>query len=178
MAVTGAAPSIGRINQLSLDERLNLGKTARDRTPPSSHARWIPAPDRPDPVRLLEEQERTRERDLVPVRHGRMMASLFTFYRGAARIMAADLAGTPVAGLDVQLCGDAHLSNWLCGWTLARAHARSGDPAAMASYLGGDDAFDRSVTDFSERYADQNEQDYGDFVAAIRSGRLEAAEGV
>ena len=67
---------------------------------------------RPDPVGLLEEQDRTREPDLVPVRHGRMMVSPFTFYRGAARIMAADLAGTPVAGLSAQLCGDAHLSNF------------------------------------------------------------------
>jgi hypothetical protein len=66
----------------------------------------------------------------------------------------------------------------LCGWTLARAHARSGDPVAMARYLGDDDAFDRSIIDFCERYADQNEQDYEDFVAAIRSGRLEAVEGV
>ena len=65
-----------------------------------------------------------------------------------------------------------------CGWTLARAHARSGDPIAIAAYLGKDDAFDRSITDFSERYADQNEQDYEAFVAAIRSGRLEAVEGV
>ena len=66
----------------------------------------------------------------------------------------------------------------LCGWTLARAHARSGDPVAIAEYLGGDDVFDRSITEFSERYADQNERDYEDFVNAIRSGRLEAAEGV
>jgi hypothetical protein len=66
----------------------------------------------------------------------------------------------------------------ICGWTLARAHARSGDPVAMASYLGGDDAFDQSITDFSERYADQNEQDYEQFVQAIKSGRLEATEGV
>ncbi|MGH3237778.1 MAG: DUF2252 domain-containing protein, partial [Streptosporangiaceae bacterium] len=79
---------------------------------PSSHAGWSPAPDRPDPVGLLEEQDRTREPDLVPVRHGRMMVSPFTFYRGAAKIMAADLAGTPVADLGVQLCGDAHLSNF------------------------------------------------------------------
>jgi uncharacterized protein (DUF2252 family) len=66
----------------------------------------------------------------------------------------------------------------MCGWTLARAHARSGDPVAMAGYLGRDDAFDRSITDFSERYADQNEQDYEQFVKAVRSGRLEAIEGV
>ena len=66
----------------------------------------------------------------------------------------------------------------MCGWTLARAHARSGDPVALTSYLGRDDAFDRSITDFSERYADQNEQDYEQFVKAIRSGRLQAVEGV
>jgi Uncharacterized protein conserved in bacteria (DUF2252) len=66
----------------------------------------------------------------------------------------------------------------ICGWTLARAHARSGDPVAIAEYLGGSDAFDRSITDFSERYAEQNEQDYQQFVTAVRSGRLEAIEGV
>jgi hypothetical protein len=66
----------------------------------------------------------------------------------------------------------------LCGWTLARDHAQSGDPVATAEYLGGDDAFDRSITDFCERYADQNEQDYMEFVKAIRSGCLEAVEGV
>jgi predicted alpha/beta hydrolase len=65
-----------------------------------------------------------------------------------------------------------------CGWTLARAHARSGDPVAIAEYLGGSDAFDKSITGFSQRYADQNEQDYQEFVNAVRSGRLEAVEGV
>ena len=78
----------------------------------SGHTGWRPAADRPDPVALLEEQDATREPDLVPVRHGRMMVSPFTFYRGAAKIMAADLAATPVAGLEAQLCGDAHLSNF------------------------------------------------------------------
>ena len=66
----------------------------------------------------------------------------------------------------------------ICGWTLARAHARSGDPVAIAAYLGKGDQFDRSITDFSQRYADQNEQDYQAFAKAIRSGRLEALEGV
>ena len=80
--------------------------------PPSSHAGWAPAADRPDPVALLEAQNATREPDLVPVRHGRMMVSPFTFYRGAAKIMAADLKDTPRAGLIAQLCGDAHLSNF------------------------------------------------------------------
>ena len=78
----------------------------------SSHGEWEPQADRPDPVELLIEQNRNREPDLVPVRHGRMMASPFTFYRGAAAVMASDLAGTPTAGLTVQLCGDAHLSNF------------------------------------------------------------------
>jgi hypothetical protein len=66
----------------------------------------------------------------------------------------------------------------ICGWTLARAHARSGDPVAIAEYLGGSDAFDTSITDFSQRYADQNERDYKAFVKAVRSGRLQAVEGV
>jgi uncharacterized protein (DUF2252 family) len=66
----------------------------------------------------------------------------------------------------------------ICAWTLARAHARSGDPVAIAAYLGSSDKFDRSITDFSERYADQNERDYQAFVDAVRSGRLEAVEGV
>ena len=65
-----------------------------------------------------------------------------------------------------------------CGWTLARAHARSGDPIAIAAYLGKSDGFDQAITDFSERYADQNEQDYEAFAKAVRSGRLTAIEGV
>jgi predicted alpha/beta hydrolase len=65
-----------------------------------------------------------------------------------------------------------------CAWTLARAHARSGDPIAISAYLGEGDEFDKSLTDFSERYADQNERDYQAFIEAIRSGRLEAIEGV
>ena len=96
----------------SLGEREARGRVTADRTPLESHAKWRPATDRRDPVALLEEQNLTREPDLVPVRHGRMMASPFTFYRGAAKIMAADLAGTPMAGLSAQLCGDAHLSNF------------------------------------------------------------------
>src|SRR6202142_3832395 len=96
----------------SIDERRAAGQQTRERTPPSSHAGWRPTADRLDPVALLEAQNLTREPDLVPVRHGRMMVSPFTFYRGAAKIMAADLKDTPVAGLTVQLCGDAHLSNF------------------------------------------------------------------
>src|SRR5437773_1099121 len=96
----------------SLDERRAKGEQARAGTPLASHARWVPAADRPDPVGLLDEQNATREPDLVPVRHGRMLVSPFTFYRGTAKIMAADLKDTPVAGPTVQLCGDAHLSNF------------------------------------------------------------------
>ena len=96
----------------TLEERIAHGKAAREQVAPSGHAGWVPAADRPDPVALIEEQNATREADLVPVRHGRMMVSPFTFYRGAAKIMAADLKDTPTAGLDVQLCGDAHLSNF------------------------------------------------------------------
>jgi uncharacterized protein (DUF2252 family) len=95
-----------------VEERRAHGKEARNRTPRSSHTGWEPAGDRPDPVALLQEQNATREPDLVPVRHGRMLVSPFTFYRGGAKIMAADLKDTPVAGLQVQLCGDAHLSNF------------------------------------------------------------------
>jgi uncharacterized protein (DUF2252 family) len=96
----------------SLDERARHGRQAREQTPLDSHAGWRPAADRADAVTLLNEQNLTRDQDLVPVRHGRMMASPFTFYRGAARVMAADLKATPTAGLDAQLCGDAHLSNF------------------------------------------------------------------
>ena len=96
----------------SVDDRRAEGKAARSHTPPEGHSRWVPAADRPDPVALLVAQNLTREPDLVPVRHGRMMVSPFTFYRGAAKIMAADLKDTPSAGLNVQLCGDAHLSNF------------------------------------------------------------------
>jgi uncharacterized protein (DUF2252 family) len=101
-----------KVKHRSVEERAAKGKGYREKTPVSSHTGWVPAPDRPDPVALLEEQNLTRETDLVPVRHGRMLASPFTFYRGAAKIMAADLKDTPRARLTTQLCGDAHLSNF------------------------------------------------------------------
>ena len=104
--------AVARIKHTSLAERREAGSRARIETPPSSHTGWVPADDRADPVALLEQQNLTREPDLVPVRHGRMAVSPFTFYRGAAKIMAADLATTPTSGLNVQLCGDAHLSNF------------------------------------------------------------------
>jgi uncharacterized protein (DUF2252 family) len=93
-------------------ERAARGKAARAEVPRSSHARFEASPTRADPVELLERQARTRVPELVPIRYGRMLVSAFTFYRGAAMIMADDLAATPRSGLTVQCCGDAHLSNF------------------------------------------------------------------
>jgi hypothetical protein len=97
---------------LSVAERLARGKAARDEVPRSSHAVFEPSSSRPDPLELLERQASTRLPELVPIRYGRMLVSPFTFYRGAAMIMAADLAATPRSGITVQSCGDAHLSNF------------------------------------------------------------------
>jgi uncharacterized protein (DUF2252 family) len=88
------------------------GRAARTAAPRSSHAAFHPGADRPDPVALLAEQAKTRVPELVPVRWGRMLVSPFTYYRGAALPMASDLARTPISGLAVQACGDAHLSNF------------------------------------------------------------------
>src|SRR4051794_3545875 len=89
----------------SIDQRQASGVRAAEHTALDSSAGWKPASDRPDPVGLLQAQDEAREQDLVPVRHGRMMVSPFTFYRGAAKIMAEDLKETATAGLNVQLCG-------------------------------------------------------------------------
>src|SRR4249920_2190679 len=100
------------VPHLTVAERVARGKAARREVPRSSHAGFTPGAHRPDPVALLEHQAVTRVPELVPIRYGRMLVSAFTFYRGAALIMASDLAGTPRSGLTVQLCGDAHLSNF------------------------------------------------------------------
>jgi uncharacterized protein (DUF2252 family) len=97
---------------LTVAERAARGKAARAEVPRSSHAEYQPAANRPDPIVLLERQAETRVPELVPIRYGRMLVSPFTFYRGAAKIMASDLAATPRSGLNVQCCGDAHLSNF------------------------------------------------------------------
>jgi uncharacterized protein (DUF2252 family) len=118
--VTGGAPPQGikryqlesGLERMTPAERAARGKEARAAVPRDSHAVFDPGPDRPDPIDLLEEQAKERVPKLVPVRWGRMMVSPFTFYRGAALPMAADLATTPVSGLAVQACGDAHLSNF------------------------------------------------------------------
>jgi uncharacterized protein (DUF2252 family) len=93
-------------------ERSTRGRDERAAVPRSVHGEWAPAADRPDPVDLLAEQDATRVPELVPVRYGRMLVSPFTFFRGAASVMASDLAAGPRTGLHAQLCGDAHLSNF------------------------------------------------------------------
>ena len=103
---------VTKIEHPTVEERRLKGEEGRARSPLDGHAGWAPSGDRPDPVSLLESQNATREPDLVTVRHGRMSVSPFTFYRGAAKLMATDLKDTPSAGLNVQLCGDAHLSNF------------------------------------------------------------------
>ena len=103
-------PAAGR--RLSVAERVARGKAARSEVPRADHAKFEPPPSRADPVALLERQAKTRVPELVPIRYGRMLVSPFTFYRGAALIMANDLASTPRSGLTVQCCGDAHLSNF------------------------------------------------------------------
>ena len=116
---TEAAPRGGHryqlesgLGRLTPAQRAERGKEARAAVPRDTHAVFDPPPDRPDPIGLLEEQAKSRVPELVPVRWGRMMVSPFTYYRGAAPPMATDLASTPVSGLAVQACGDAHLSNF------------------------------------------------------------------
>src|SRR6266542_4616618 len=100
------------VSELSLDEQYAAGKSLREKCPRKAHGAWKPLNGRPDPVSLMEQSDKGRQPELIPIRHGRMLKSPFTFYRGAALNMAADLAGTPATGLRVQACGDAHLSNF------------------------------------------------------------------
>ncbi len=109
-----AGPGTAREARLpaAVADRAALGKAARATARRADHAAYAPAADRQDPIALLEAEASVRLPDLVPIRYGRMLASPFAFYRGAAGIMAADLARTPSSGLRVQLCGDAHLANF------------------------------------------------------------------
>jgi uncharacterized protein (DUF2252 family) len=95
-----------------LKTRQQAGRALRKQAPRSSHGQWAPAADRPDPISLLQAQDKGRIEQLLPIKYGRMVASPFAFLRGSAVVMAADLAATPVTGLNVVLCGDAHLSNF------------------------------------------------------------------
>ena len=106
------APRGKVVPHLTAAERVARGKAARKEVPRASHAGFAPAAARHDPVELLESQSATRVAELVPIRYGRMLVSAFTFYRGAAMLMANDLAGTPRSGINVQVCGDAHLLNF------------------------------------------------------------------
>jgi uncharacterized protein (DUF2252 family) len=99
-------------NTATRAERYAAGKALRTRSPRTSHREWAAATDRPDPINLLEESNRTRVQELVPIRYGRMSLSPFAFLRGSAVVMTSDLAKTPVSGIQVQICGDAHLSNF------------------------------------------------------------------
>jgi len=112
VAQTPRRSSTAAIVHLTKEEHVARGRSARAQVPRRSHADWSPAQDRRSPVDILEEQATTRVPELVPIRYGRMLVSPFAFYRGGAAIMAADLATTRVSGLNVQLCGDAHLSNF------------------------------------------------------------------
>ncbi|HEY1651669.1 MAG TPA: DUF2252 domain-containing protein [Acidimicrobiales bacterium] len=106
------SPLSRAVPHLSDAERKAKGKQARTKVPRDTHARFEPGPDRPDPVALLESQAPSRVPELVPIRYGRMLVSPFTFFRGAALVMASDLATTARCGLSAQICGDAHLSNF------------------------------------------------------------------
>jgi uncharacterized protein (DUF2252 family) len=109
---TTAHDLIHGVAHRTVDERIAIGKAARKAVSRSSHGEWSEAQRTHDPIDLLRQQAETRVPELVPIRHGRMSASAFANYRGAALMMAADLATMPTSGLEVQLCGDAHLSNF------------------------------------------------------------------
>jgi uncharacterized protein (DUF2252 family) len=99
-------------HRTSLDTRMAAGKSLRDQVPRAKHAKWTRREDRADPIAILQASDEDRVPELVPIRYGRMLQSPFAFYRGAAGVMAADLAGTPATGIRVQACGDCHLMNF------------------------------------------------------------------
>ena len=137
------------------EQSIAAGKAARQLAPLESHRDFAAAASR-DPVGLVLGQAESRVPELVPVRHGRMLVSPFAYYRGAA------------------MTGYGRM----CGWTLARAHARTGDRIAIAAYLGGSDKFDHAVADFAESYADQTERDHTALADAVASGRVQAQVGI
>ena len=104
--------NLSSLSRPSLADLYAMGKSLREKCPRSSHAVWKAPSDRPDPLRLLEQSNQGRIARLIPIRNGRMVRTPFTYYRGAALNMAADLAGTPATGLRVQACGDCHLHNF------------------------------------------------------------------
>jgi uncharacterized protein (DUF2252 family) len=141
-------PQPKAVAHMTAAERVAQGKAARTGVPRASQGEWRPPSERPDPVGLLEEQAATRVRELVPIRYGRMLVSPFTFFRGAAYLMASDLAAAPRTGLHVQLCGDAHLSNF-------------------GVYAGPDRRLVFSVNDFDETLPGPFEWDLKRLVASF-----------
>src|ERR1700753_738924 len=108
----GTSNGGGAVTHLSVAERVRRGTAPRAEVPRASHSAFTPPPGRADPLEVVKSEASRRVPELVPIRYGRMLVSPFTFYRGAAMIMAADLADTPRSGLMAQSCGDAHLSNF------------------------------------------------------------------
>jgi uncharacterized protein (DUF2252 family) len=96
----------------SVERRMAAGKSLREKVPRTSHARWVPPANRPDPIKLLQHADRGKLPELLPIRYARMRSSPFGFFRGAAALMASDLSHTPVTGIRVQACGDCHLLNF------------------------------------------------------------------
>jgi uncharacterized protein (DUF2252 family) len=143
-ASTGATP----------EERVAAGKEARREAPRSSHGEWAPPSDRRDPVDILEDQAADRVSELVPLRYARMLTSPFAFYRGAAAIMATDLAATPSSGLWVQACGDAHLANF-------------------GAYGAPDRSLVFDINDFDETHRGPWEWDLKRLAASFEIGTLE-----
>jgi uncharacterized protein (DUF2252 family) len=149
----------GKVVHLTPEERAAKGKAARAEVPRKIHGEWAPPSKRPDPVDVLEEQAKTRVPELVPIRYGRMLVSPFAFYRGGAALMAGDLAEGPRSGLNVQLCGDAHLSNF-------------------GVYAGPDRRLIFSVNDFDETLPGPFEWDVKRLVASFAvAGRYRGFRG-
>src|SRR6476619_246371 len=137
-----------RVARLENGEDAERGREARGGAPRAGHADWAPARTRPDPVQTLHRQTGSRLAELVPIRYGRMLATPFTFYRGAAAIMAADLAEMPSSGITTQLVGDAHLSNF-------------------GAYAAPDRQLVFDVNDFDETFPGPWEGDVKRFVASL-----------
>ncbi len=183
-------------------EGIAMGKALRETVPRSSHAEWKAAPDRPEPITLLETSNEGRLLELVPIRYGRMLASPFAFLRGAATIMAADLSKTPQTGIKVQACGDCHLSNFggygtpernlvfdvndfdetlPAPWEwdvkrLATSIIVAARSIKLSDKIGQNDTFDRAIANFAVAYADQNDRDYQQLVEAVEIGQIKAIQ--
>jgi hypothetical protein len=186
----------------SIADRIDAGKRLRTTVPRESLAEFKLPAKRKDPVAILEGQAKTRLPELIPVRYARMLASPFAFLRGTAAVMAQDLSASAVTGLQVQACGDMHVSNFgvfasaersyefdpevtpgkgieaycgLCGWALALAHAKSGDAAMISGYLGKTDEIDEALTNFAFAYSKQNERDHAELQKAERAHRIQVS---